>query len=186
MQSEMPGTLDDSSATQLYQRFGKAIFMYLRGFHLSREDAEDVLLEVFLAAMQHPRFPAQDENAQLAWLRRVAHNKVVDLYRHSLRHPSVALERVAEPVYEDEAAAPESLFLQEEKSTWLRAYLKNLSPLQQEVLRLRFAEELRCAEITSRIGKSERAVRIILSRTLNLLRDAYEKQLGGKDRDARI
>jgi RNA polymerase sigma-70 factor, ECF subfamily len=186
MQSETSTTRDDSASARLYQRYGKAIFAYLRGYHISREDAEDVLLEVFLAALEHPHFLAIDEKAQLAWLRRVAHNKVVDLYRHSLHHPSVALERLAEPLYEDEALTPEHMLLQEEKWAWLRASLKNLSPLQQEVLHLRFTEELRCAEIASRVGKSEVAVRILLSRTLNLLRDTYEKQPGGTDRDARI
>lgn len=185
MHSETSTTLDDPSSARLYQRYGKALFVYLRGCHISREDAEDLLLEVFLAALEHPHFSAIEEQAQWAWLRRVAHNKVVDLYRHSLRHPSVTLERLAEPLYEDEALAPEHLLLQEEKGAWLRACLQNLSPLQQKVLRLRFAEELRCAEIASRVGKSEVAVRIVLSRTLNLLRDTYEKQPEGKDRDAR-
>jgi DNA-directed RNA polymerase specialized sigma24 family protein len=34
---------------------------------------------------------------------------------------------------------------------------------------------LRCAEIANTLGKSEAAVRMLLSRTLNLLRSIYEK-----------
>ncbi len=168
--------LDETPSALLYHRQAQAIFSYLRKQKASREDAEDILLEVFLAAMQQSNFASLGEQEQLAWLRRVAHNKVVDLYRRDTRYPRVPLEQIAEPVDEQVNASPEQAALQEEEYLYLRAQLKNLSPLHQEVLRLRFAENRRCAEIAAIVGKSEVAVRIILSRALNQLRKIYEQQ----------
>ncbi len=39
--------LDASSSALLYLRYGQSIFVYLRGHNISREDAEDLWLEVF-------------------------------------------------------------------------------------------------------------------------------------------
>src|SRR5690242_18708253 len=53
--------LDESPAALLYQRYAPAIFAYLR-LHLAVwEDAEDVLLEVFLAALEQNRLEAVPE-----------------------------------------------------------------------------------------------------------------------------
>ena len=43
-------TADDPA---LYDRYGPAIFAYVRLYTSSREDAEDLTLEVFLAALEH-------------------------------------------------------------------------------------------------------------------------------------
>jgi DNA-directed RNA polymerase specialized sigma24 family protein len=59
--------------------------------------------------------------------------------------------------------------------------LKRLSPLQREVMCLRFGYNLRCAEIASILGKQESAVRTMLSRTINLLRDVYKQTVGGTE-----
>lgn len=168
--------LDQTPSALLYQRHAQTIFAYLRKNKLSREDAEDILLEVFLAAMEQSNFASLNEQEQLAWLRRVAHNKVVDMYRYTAHYPRVPIEQVAEPANEQVESSPEDAFLQEEEYLNLRTQLKSLSQVQQEVLRLRFAENRRCAEIATLVGKSEVAIRIMLSRTLNQLRKLYEQQ----------
>jgi len=168
--------LDDLPTAMLCQRHAPAIFAYLRQRTPSREDAEDVLVEVFLAALENANFATISEKEQQAWLWRVARNKAIDHYRRSIRRPSVALEHVAETLYDDDELAPEQITLRQEEYTYLQTHLQSLSPLQQEVLRLRFTNDLRCAEIASRLGKREGTVRVMLSRALNLLRGIYEQQ----------
>jgi len=75
----------------------------------SREDAEDILLEVFLAALESETLLSLGEKQQMAWLRRVAHNKCVDYYRRGTRRPAVPLETAAAILYEDENRAPEQV-----------------------------------------------------------------------------
>jgi RNA polymerase sigma-70 factor, ECF subfamily len=175
MQQQERVALNDSSTAILYSRHAPVIFAYLCRHIPSREDAEDILLEVFLAALEHGRLATLSEKEQQAWLWAVARNKVVDHYRRATRHPSVTLKQVEETVFENEELAPEQVTLRHEEYAHLHTTLKELPALQQEVLRLRFGNGLRCAEIAAILEKSEGSVRMLLSRTLKFLRTIYEQ-----------
>ena len=73
--------LDEPPATNLYQRYAPGIFAYLRRQNLSREDAEDILLEVFLAASERNQLAGLAAAEQLAWLRQVTRHKLADHFR---------------------------------------------------------------------------------------------------------
>src|SRR5262249_51470325 len=118
------------------------------------------------------------EKEQVAWLWRVARNKVVDTYRRSRLRQGIGLDVVADLI-DDDQRAPEQVVLQQEEYARLYIHLDKLSPIQREVLRLRFANDLRCSEIAAVMGKREGAVRVLLSRALNFLRRVYEKDTGG-------
>jgi RNA polymerase sigma-70 factor (ECF subfamily) len=166
---------DMARMAELYQQYASSIYAYLLRRVPQAADAEDLLVEVFLAALEDGRFSTLPEKAQLAWLWRVAHNKTVDTYRRSERRGkrSVPLESIAEHAMSDENVEPEESALRQEEYTILQGHLKQLSPLQQEVLQMRFGQDMRCAEIAAHIGKHEGAVKVMLSRTLNLLRSIY-------------
>lgn len=170
---------DDSLVSALYTRYAPAILASLRRHLTSLEDAEDVLLEVFVAALEHSEtLECLAQEQQLAWLRRVAHNKYVDHLRHKQRRPAVPLGTVEETMCEDEAHAPEQIALRSEEHAELRARLHTLPKTQQEILHLRFAGGLRTAEIAKLLNKSDLAIRIMLSRSMNLLRRIYEREQG--------
>lgn len=164
--------LSDSDAT-LYDRYGFSIFSYVRLHTASREDAEDLTLEVFAAALERDNLRVLSEQEQLAWLRRVARNKQVDGYRRASSHTLVAFDKIEELVEEYSASDPEYLLLQQEEYIHLRKMVSRLSTLQQQVLHLRFSAELSFAEIAVLLHKREGAVRKVLSRTLAFLRASY-------------
>ena len=178
-----PPIYDDAALAELYQRHVYALLSFIRSYVSTHEVAEDVLLEVFIAALEHDSLATVSDGEQLAWLRRVAQNKCADVYRRAQRQRIVSLESVAETLYEDEERAPEQVVLRSEEHAQLRTHLAHLPEEQQAALRLRFAEGLRCEEIARRLNKSEGAVRMLLSRTLNLLRGIYEKQEKGAKQD---
>ncbi|HLW00640.1 MAG TPA: sigma-70 family RNA polymerase sigma factor [Ktedonobacterales bacterium] len=159
----------------LYQRYAPAIFAYLLKQTASREDAEDLLLEVFLAAMERGSLTDLREPEQRAWLWGVARHKAVDHFRRQARHPSVHLRLVAETLYEDEQMEPEQIILKQEALAALIKAIESLPARQQEVLRLRFGHGLACGEIATLLKKRESAVRMLLSRTLKALRALYSK-----------
>jgi RNA polymerase sigma-70 factor (ECF subfamily) len=144
----------------------------------SREDVDDIVLDVFLAAMENQVWITWNDGEQLAWLRRIAYNKAVDYYRRTTRHPSVVLEHVASTLYEDDVYMPEHIALRNENYAFLRIHLSNLSELQQEIVYLRFFYGLRLKEIAQRLNKSDGVIRVTLSRALNLLRRKYLQQEG--------
>jgi RNA polymerase sigma factor (sigma-70 family) len=185
-QNQRPGTKsqaapDDSPFAAFYRRHQPGILTYIRQQVNTAEDAEDVLLEVFLAALEHEQFMRLDEGQQLAWLRRVAHNKSVDHYRRLVNRPSVPLDEVTEAAFENEALEPDQVALRNEAHAFLRSRVARLPELQQEVLRLRFASGLRSADIAQRLNKSDGAIRKILARSLNLLRSIYTQSEGGHE-----
>ncbi len=163
---------------QLYQRYASAILMSLCRQVPTREDAEDVLLEVFQAAIESEILPKLDEDKQRAWLWRTAHNKATDHYRRRHRRPSSSMEmaEITELLSDDDSSAPEVVALRQEVYAELRTHVASLPELQQEILHLRFAYGLNCSEIAVRLGKSHAAIRTMLSRSLNLLRAIYRQQ----------
>jgi RNA polymerase sigma factor (sigma-70 family) len=168
--------LDESFIAHLYQRHAPGLFTYVRRQTVAREDAEDVLLEVFLAAFKQEQISTWPEEQQLAWLRQITRHKLADHYRQESKRSAVALEAVADTLYADEAQAPEQVALQREAERQLHTAISHLPASQQEVLRLHFGEGLRCVEIAQFLGKGEGAVRMALSRALNLLRTRYTER----------
>lgn len=160
----------------LYERYEASIFAYARLHTASREDAEDLTLEVFLTALEHDDLSWLADAQQLAWLRRVAHNKLVDRYRRSPRPPVVPFEQVVETASHEEVLTPEQLALRREELERLYKAVGRLPLLQQQVLRLRFGDGLRFAEIAILLNKHEAAVRKLCSRTIARLRTIYDQQ----------
>src|SRR5262249_10937444 len=120
------------------------------------------------------------EERRLAWLWRVARNKAIDHHRRSARRPTLELDHVAERLANAEAGSPEHSAGRHDESDQLRRHLAEPTALQREVLRLRFADDLRCSQIALVLGKKESAVRVLLMRTLRFLRTSYTN-LDSKD-----
>jgi RNA polymerase sigma factor (sigma-70 family) len=165
-QDQQPGEMTDV----LYERYAALIFTYLRQRTRTREDAEDLLEDIFIAAMEDEKFPYLLEQTQIAWLWRVAHNKLIDSFRRALARQHVSLDLMMETLFEDETCSPELAALRLDHVALVDQLLQQLSPQQQELMRLRFGQNLRNAEIAQLLGKQETAVRTMLSRTLNFLR----------------
>jgi len=102
-------------------------------------------------------------------------------HRRRARQPLLALQDDDETLFADEERSPEKTFLKREEHIRLQSQIALLPELQQEILRLRFADGLRCKEIAARVRKNEGAVRSMLSRTLNGLRSLYAKSTEGKE-----
>lgn len=163
---------DDSTTAECYRRYALKLFAYLSLHIQSSSDAEDMLFEVFLVALEHEReLETMPEDEQRAWLWTVARNRVIDYHRRLGRHRMIPLNHLAEMMSNE--AAPDEVALQHEEYEHLHTHLKQLSVLQQEVLELRFTAGLHCAEIAAVLNKKEGAIRTMLSRALNTLRVIY-------------
>jgi len=176
MQADMDTTAGEPEIALLYRKYAPAILAYVRSHMTSQEDAEDLVVEVFLAAMESETFTPLTERAKQLWLWRVTRNKVIDAYRRSSRRQNVNLDLAADTLLADELFSPENAALQQEDYMNLYAHLQNLPAHQQEILRLRFGQGLSCREIALALKKQENVVRVTLSRSLNLLRKMYRSR----------
>ncbi|WP_236065012.1 RNA polymerase sigma factor [Reticulibacter mediterranei] len=163
--------------TRLYQQHAPALLTHLVIHLPSRMDAEDMLVDVFVVALeQQALLMTLSLEEQRLWLWRVARNRQVDYYRRASRRQAVALNEVVETLYEDDEQRPENIVLQHEEYHKLQRHFKRLPQLQQEVLRLRFVNGFRSNEIAQLLGKNDGAIRTLISRSLNLLREIYSRE----------
>jgi RNA polymerase sigma factor (sigma-70 family) len=164
---------DTTWGETLYDRFALPMYTYVCQHVSNKQDAEDLLMEVFLTAFKSETLASLPAKQQLAWLMRLTRNKIIDRYRHLARHQSVSIELAGE--VEDGAPSPEEYVVQQERYERLFHALEQLSPLQQRLIWLHHTKSLRFFEIASMFEKSEDAVRQMYSHTLRQLRGIYQQ-----------
>ncbi|HTK11910.1 MAG TPA: RNA polymerase sigma factor [Ktedonobacteraceae bacterium] len=165
---------NNSLSAVLYQRYAAKLFSYVCRHVSTSEDAEDLLLEVFLSLLEHEQtLISRGEDEQRAWLWTVARNKIIDFHRRAARRSHTnPLEQTLE-IADDERNVPEAVLLRKEAHDHLHQHVQNLPAKQQEVLELYFAGGLNHVEIAAILHKREGAVRTLFSRALHKLRNTY-------------
>jgi len=157
---------DPEAFGELYDHFQYTIFRYVARRIPNRSDAEDVTAHVFEKALGGIGGFIPTKASFQTWLYRIAHNCVVDYYRKEGNRSLTTLED-AESLYGLE---------QETDHEYLRRYvlmlglLSELPAAQQEVLTLRFMENLPNQEIADVLGCSNRHVAVKIYRALKSLR----------------
>jgi len=141
-QNDSPGR--STVIEELFERHAETLFAFLRVHTPLREDAEDILVEIFTVALSETKFAHLCEAEQTAWLWRVARNKVVDAFRKANVRRNTSLEQAEETLCEDETRGPEQMALRQDEAREVDDLLQHVSPQQREVLRLRFGDGLRC------------------------------------------
>ena len=159
---------------ELYDRYFEAVNRYLRYRMDSVWDADDLTTTVFMKALENfGKYRADGPFS--AWIFRIAHNVYVDYMRGRREYATndVMLELAA-----GSEAGPEEAVLQGEEIKKLRQMLKDLAIDYRDVVALRYAGELRFAQIAEVLGKSESAVRMLHHRALKQLRQKYVQEGG--------
>src|SRR5437660_830271 len=126
--------LDSSPIGDLYHRHAQSILRYIHRYIFSKEEADDLLMEVFLAAIQSPTPLKLNANEQIAWLQRVARNKIIDYQRRVVKRPTVALDEMLDSPFDRDDFTPEQAMVDQEELELCRARLSTLSELHQQVL----------------------------------------------------
>lgn len=156
-----------SAFGSLYDYYQPKIYRFVLIKVGRREEAEDLAHQVFLNAWQniesykHLGFPFS------SWLYQIARNQITDYYRSNRGETS--LEKI-DPEY---FAAPASVQLQtEEKMEMERVKLaiQKLKPEYQDVVIMRFVEDLPVKETAAALKKSEGAVKVLQHRALRELK----------------
>ncbi|MEK7506188.1 MAG: sigma-70 family RNA polymerase sigma factor [Patescibacteria group bacterium] len=159
---------------QLYDKYMPAIyrFVFLK-VGGQKAQAEDICHEVFLSAWQSIGKYQFKGYPFSSWLYRIAGNAVIDYYR--TKKPNISLELVPEEAMVHETSLAEKLDDQADLRT-VKFCLKKLEPSYQDVLIMKFVEELSNKEIAAAVEKSEGAVRVIQHRALKQLKKYIEDE----------
>jgi RNA polymerase sigma-70 factor (ECF subfamily) len=138
--------------------------------------AEDLVQETFLAALGSlDKF--RGDSQLYTWLRSIAFHKINDYYRHQAREPKPqesppdfdAMKQL-EQTGGDEPA-PITMLESEEIRQSVHQALEGLPQDYQEVLVLKYLEEMPVLEISQVMGRSPKSVEGLLSRARKAMRD---------------
>ena len=150
----------------LYRRHVRRVYRYHMAHTGNVRDAEDLTSQTFLAALEGIR-SFRGSGSFVAWLMGIASKRRALFFRGGkLELPLEAALHVPDPDPSTDQAAFHHLQFE---STW-RA-LKQLSPERAEAVILRFFGGLTNAEAGRVLGKSESAVKMLISRGLQDLRE---------------
>jgi RNA polymerase sigma-70 factor (ECF subfamily) len=145
----------------------------------SREEAEDIASDTFLKAWHYLTAADRERKVQhfSGFIYQIARNKIIDVYRDRAKRQDVALEVVTNDTTGDVAGASETMdqphdrLDQRQEVDHMLTTLKRLKQEYQEVILLRYVDELSIAEISAVMGKGQTAVRVTLHRALQKLRE---------------
>lgn len=149
----------------LVERYEKKLLRYGKKFLLGREDAEDLVQEVFLKAYSNIR--SFDISRRFSpWIYRIAHNEFVNAIKKKPWENFFSLDIVfPHPVAEETA---DEKAVRRELKEYLDKFLSELSPKYREPLILFYYEEKNYIEIAEilQIPVSTVGVRLIRGRDI--------------------
>lgn len=167
---------DQASFGLLYDHYITPIYRFVLFKVSKKEEAEDLTHDVFLSAWQNLRGYKPQGFPFSSWLYQIARNKVIDFYR--TKKVDTRLDDLEEDALKVVAVADENLEKLMDLET-VQVLIKQLRPDQQDVLIMKFIEDLSHSEIAAVLGKSEGAVRLIQYRAIQSLKSLLNNHGNG-------
>lgn len=148
-------------------------------------EPDDVLQEVALTALGSLatfQVPGRDPFKLLC---QMAEQRIIDAHRHHVAAQKRSADRevsIDAPVGQGEGVgfvnlliasmtSPSKAFSRGQKELRLQDAIASLPEEQREILQLRFVEGLPTKDIADRVGKTDGAIRVLLTRTLSKLQE---------------
>ncbi len=162
-----------SAFGSLYDYYQPKIYRFVLIRVGQREEAEDLTHQVFMSAWENIPGYKNLGFPFSSWLYRIARNQVIDRYRTQKQEFSLS------------EIDPDHLFELEviEKNTDQRLELervtkaiKKLRPDYQDIIIMRFVEELTLREVAASIEKSEGAVKLMQHRAIKELQELLDQK----------
>ncbi len=159
----------------IYNHYIAQIYRFVLFKVSGKQIAQDLTHETFLSAWQNIKNYKHKEFPISSWLYQIARNKVIDYYRTNKKNISIDTEEFDESSlgFEEQKNLDGPMNLEKIKS--LITYLK---PEYQDVIIMRYVEDLDHGEIAHAMKKSEGAVRLLQHRAIKNLKELYEKYRG--------
>ncbi|PQO44231.1 sigma-70 family RNA polymerase sigma factor [Blastopirellula marina] len=158
----------------------------------SKVEAEDIFQDSSVEAVRAitPEFPGDKD--PFSWLCQIAERKIVDAHRHHFgaQKRDAGRERSLDGrpagggdgevglvnLLVKSMTTPSKAFSRNARELRLQAALADLREDQREVIRLKYVEGWASKDIANQIGKTDAAVRVMLTRTLKQLQAVLAEQ----------
>jgi len=165
---------DPEAYGALYDLYVNQIYRFVLYKLSNREEAEDVTSEVFLKAWQYLIDTDTEGTAHESFrplIYTIARHKIIDTYRKRANNQYCAIER-AEDLPAD--VDLERDITNHSEIIHLKKKMTGLKQEYQDVLHLRYIDDLPVREIASIMNKSNASVRVLLHRATKKLKDSLD------------
>lgn len=151
------------------------------GFQLKRiqneNDAEDITIQTFSKAFD--RIEKFDESYKFkTWLIAISKNIHIDLLRKEKKSISQVISNDDKSAHQilDESPSPEDELITEQHLAKLLVDIKKLKPHYQEIINLRYFQELSYKEISAQLNEPINNVKVKLLRAKKLLAEIIQEK----------
>ncbi|HVU11461.1 MAG TPA: RNA polymerase sigma factor [Phototrophicaceae bacterium] len=155
---------DVAALNELYTRHGANILNYLTSLLHDRQQAEEVLQDVMLAAWEHAG-SFRGESKVRTWLLTIARHRAINAQRRLV--PDLVM--LDETTYSTDTTPLEKVERQTQRQN-LQAAIQQLPPFHQEILVLIFYHQLSGPEVAEVLGVTVGTVKSRLHRAKAMLR----------------
>ena len=166
---------DPENFGRVYDEYVKGIYRFIYLKVGSAVDAQDLTSQTFLKAWQYLSDDSRDVRNIKAFLYRVARNSVVDHFR-SQGSEGQWLEN-----FEAAETQPSTVSVEEDINKSISheavmAAMDKLNPAYREVVLMRYVEDLDMEEISQVLNKSNGAVRVLIHRAVQDLKNILDEK----------
>lgn len=159
----------DEALASLYNLYFERIYRFIFYRVSHKETAEDLTEEVFVKLFKNLR-KLEQPAAFEGWVFQIARNRVIDYYRS--KRQIVPLEEI-ENTLEYETNIVDLVNLKTEQTLFIKL-LKELTAEQQQVIKLKFLEDIDNDAIATIMEKTEGAIRVIQHRAITKLKELID------------
>jgi RNA polymerase sigma-70 factor, ECF subfamily len=147
----------DSTALEvLYDRYSTVVYRMALRILKNREQAEDVVQEVFWRVWRRSSSFERDRGRVAQWIFGIAHNLCIDELRRLRARPTPVYEDVDHPVIQqltdEQIDVPATVWASEQRRTIAEA-LDHLPPPQRQAIELAYFSGLSHQEIATRLNR---------------------------------
>ncbi len=163
---------NEAGLTELLERHGHSLTMFINCYVADLQDAEDLMLEAFSRVVN--RRPALEENGFKAYLYKTARNLALRYVERKHRQPFFGIEDLGtEPA---DQHLIEEILNRRERNAILYRSMEKLSPDYREALYLIYFEDMSYVQAAVVMKKSVKQIDNLVQRGKKALRVILEKE----------
>ena len=170
---------DQVAFTFLLNHYWSEVYHFTLKDAQNEEDTEDITIETFSKAFSRIT-TYNPEYAFNTWLLTIAKNVHIDLIRKRKNNPIYPINEANETLYQniiDETPSIEDELIQRQKLRIFKAYVDLLKPHYQEVIKMRYFQDMSYNEISEQLQEPLNTVKVKIMRAKKLLAEIIVKQI---------
>ena len=167
--------MDERSFKRFVESYSNDLFYYARYLSRSKEEAEEIVSDVFFEVWQNRAKIDEIQNIK-AWLLTITHNKAISYLRKKENlNPPVSWDEIGNNTLPDNLQTPDEQLISKEEMNRINRIINSLPPRCKQVFILAKIEKLVYKEIAEILGISVKTINIHVAKALELISEGLKK-----------